>query len=227
MGCTNAKTEELITQHIIEPNSPVVLTINRRGRRGNLFGASYAESITDHYEILKAIGSGAIGTLFYAKHIRSQEFRTLREINKFSLKEEAVSISQEVNILKELDHPNIMKVYEAIETPRSIYIALEYISGLSLKQKVKATGCETMLATIMLEVCSALNYLHLKGIAHCSLCPDYIFQIGNGYDSITKIIGFTGAQRLNDKQDVNLKKIRYEFASPELLKGEFNEKTDI
>ena len=225
MGCTKSQPELLISKIQADSNTAAPSASTRRKR--NTFGAIFANSITEHYEILKAIGSGNIGTLFYAKHLRSEEFRTLREINKFFLRDDSTSISQEVNILKELDHPNVLKVYEVIETPRSIYISLEYINGLSLLEKVKNTGCETMLARVMLDLFSALSYLHTKGIAHASIAPEYVVQSGTGYDVITKLIGFTASQRLNDKQEIILKKIKYQYASPELLRGDYNEKTDI
>ena len=228
MGCSKSQPEFLLSKIQTDPNTagPSAPSAPVRRKR-NTFGAVYAESITEHYEILKAIGSGHIGTLFYTKHLRSEEFRTLREINKMYLRDDPLSVSQEVNILKELDHPNVLKAYEVIETPRSIYISLEYINGLSLLEKVKNTGCETMLARVMLDLFSALSYLHNKGVVHTNIIPEYVVQAGTGYDIITKLIGFTSAQRLNDKQEINLKKIKYQYASPELLRGDYNEKTDI
>lgn len=225
MGCTKSQPELVLQKSQTDTSTSGGMGQPRRKR--NNFGSVFANSITDHYYILKAIGSGNIGTLFYAQHIRSKEFRTLREINKLYLKDDSSSLSQEVNILKELDHPNILKVYEVIETPRSIYISLEHINGQSLLEKVKNTGCETMLARVMLDVFSALGYLHTKGITHLNICPEYIVQSGTGYEVMTKLIGFTASQRLNDKQELNLKKIRYQYASPELLRGDYNEKTDI
>lgn len=228
MGCSKSIPEVPVSyRNTLESYVPGNGLITRRPRK-NIFGASQASTISDYYEILKAIGSGSLGTLFYAKHIQTQEFRTLREINKLTLKDDALSIVQEVSILKDLDHPNVLKVYEAIETPRSVYISMEYISGQSLMEKAKNTGCETMLARAMLDIFSALAYLHTKGIVHCNICPEYIVQTNGGsYDVITKLIGFTCSQYTNDKQEINLKKIHYQYAAPELLKGEFDEKADI
>lgn len=228
MGCAKSTPEEITLQKNFADTAPSSGLQSARRPRKNIFGAIQTNSITDHYEILKAIGSGPLATLFYAKHIQTQEYRTLREINKMMLKDDAASIVQEVSILKDLDHPNVLKVYEAIETQRSVYIALEYISGQSLQEKVKNTGCETMLARVMLDLFSALAYLHTKGIVHCNIAPENIVQTaGEGYDVITKLVGFTAAQRMNDKQEINLKKLRYQYAAPELLKGEFDEKADI
>ena len=224
MGCNKSRPEILAQRTLTEGNTQ---TNTGQVRRKKNFTSVFTNSITDQYEVLKAIGSGSIGTLFYAKHTILGEYRTLREINKLYVRGDLTSVGQEVNILRELIHPNILKVHETIETPRSIYISLEYINGLSLLEKVKNPRCETMLAKIMLDVFSALSYLHFKGIAHCSLCPEYIVQSGKGYDIVTKIIGFTAAQRLNDKTEISLKNIKYQYASPELLKGDFNEKTDI
>jgi calcium-dependent protein kinase len=227
MGCVKSQVETKTKVKLIEPPTPNDIKKSRRTRSKNIFNSINSSSITEHYEILKVIGSGNVGTLYFAKHLQSEEFRTLREINKIILKDEAAMLSQEVNILKELDHPNILKIYETIETARSLYISLEYISGPSLLERVKTTGCETMLAITMSEVFSALNYLHAKGFVHCNINPEYIVQTGVGYDTVNKLIGFTVAQKIEDKLDINLKKIKYQYASPELLKGDYDEKTDI
>lgn len=227
MGCSNSITEVNNSKSSPETLASAPSSTIRRMRK-NIFGAIQASSITEHYDLIKATGSGVIGTLFYAKHLKSQEIRTLREINKLTIREEAISLSQEVSILKELDHPNIRKVYECIETPRNIYISQEYITGLPLNQKITTSGCETIMYKVILEIFSALNYLHSKGIAHCSLCPEYIIQTdGENYSTLSKIIGFQAAQRLNDKQEVQMKKIKFQYSSPELLRGEFDEKTDL
>jgi calcium-dependent protein kinase len=227
MGCSTSSPENPQTKSPTEtlPSPP---TSNVRRMRKNIFGAIQASSITEHYELIKATGSDSIGTLFSARHIQSQEIRTLREINKLTIREEAISLSQEVSILKELDHPNIRRVFECIETPRNVYISQESISGLPLNEKITNSGCETLMYKIILEIFSGLNYLHSKGIAHCSLCPEFVIQNeAQDYLTVSKIVGFQAAQRLNDKQEVQMKKIRFMYSSPELLRGEFDEKTDL
>lgn len=227
MGCSRSQQEVLHTKSPQDTGINLLSTVGRRMRK-NIFGAIQASSVTNHYDIIKATGSSIIGTFFYAKHLKSGEMRTLRELNKVTMKDEAVSISQEVSILKELDHPNIRKVYECVETPRNVYIAMEFIEGLPLNEKIKNSGCETFLCKVILEIFTALHYLHSKGIAHCNICPEYIIQTeGENYITKSKIVGFQAAQRLNDKQEIQLKKIRYQYASPELLRGEFDEKTDM
>lgn len=227
MGCSKSQIEVLQSKSPQETVGNSLNTTIRRMRK-NIFGAIQASSITEHYEIIKATGSSTIGTLFYARHLKTQEIRTLRELNKLTMKDEAVSISHEVNILKELDHPNICKVYECIETPRNVYVVQEYIQGVPLNEKIKNSGCETYLCKVILEVFTALHYLHSKGIAHCNICPEYIIQTdGEDYKSKSKIVGFQAAQRLNDKQEIKFKKIKYQYASPELLRGDFDEKTDM
>ena len=227
MGCTSSQSENLGNKPNNENSNLRSIEVVRKMRR-NIFGAIQAKSINDHYQILKAIGSGTIGTLFYAKHLKTGDYRMLREINKLTIKNDAIIISQEVSILKELDHSNIRKLYECIETSKNVYIAMEFIDGCSLQEKIKFSGCETYLFKVMLELFSALNYLHSKGIAHCNICPDYVIQMpGEGYSTISKVIGFLAAQRLNDKQEIQFNLLKINYSSPELLRGEFDEKTDM
>jgi calcium-dependent protein kinase len=129
--------------------------------------------------------------------------------------------------LRDLDHPNILKIYEAIETSRSYYIVLENISGGTLAEKFGKVRIEGVISRFIYEMFSGLNYLHKQGIVHCNLASEYIVLSDDKDEAIIKIIGFTNAQRLDQKREIDHRNLKVNFASPEVIKGNFSEKSDV
>ena len=183
-------------------------------------------AITERYEVLRALGSGTIGTLFHAQDLQKNSIRTIREVNKSSFIH-GVEVFQEVNILRDLDHPNILKIYEAIETNRSYYIVLENISGGTLAEKFGKVKIEGVISRYVYEMFSGLNYLHKQGIVHCNLASEYIVLSDESDEAIIKIIGFTNAERIDQKREIDSRNLKTNFASPEVIRASFSEKSDV
>ena len=80
------------------------------------------------------------------------------------------SLLKEIRILKRLDHPNIIKLYEAIDTARFVYLATEYVPGPSLLQYLKSKPTRTLeeseAKSLWKQLIIAVNYLHSKNITH-------------------------------------------------------------
>ena len=222
MGC--CKPAPLPTPLSIE--APIRTPIKQRTLRKGKFMTTKLSAITERYEVLRALGSGTIGTLFHARDIQKNLIRTIREVNKSSYFH-GVEVFQEVNILRDLDHPNILKIYEAIETSRSYYIVLENISGGTLAEKFGKVKIEGVISRYIYEMFSGLNYLHKQGIVHCNLSAEYIVLSDESEEAIIKIIGFTNAQRLDEKKEIDSRNLKINFASPEVIKGNFTEKSDV
>ncbi|OMJ82504.1 hypothetical protein SteCoe_16791 [Stentor coeruleus] len=222
MGCcSTGSIPPPLSQTI--PSIPIIP--QRSSRRGRV-PTNKLTSITQRYEILKALGSGTIGTLFQAKDLNNNEFRAIREVNKSS-SFHSVEVFQELTILKKLNHSNILKVYEAIETSRSYYIVLENISGGCLADKYKKDCIEGVISKYIYDMFLGLDYLHKQNIVHCNLSQEYVVLSDNSQNPVLKIIGFTLAQNLSEKKTIDQKQLKYIWASPEILRGEYSEKTDI
>ena len=222
MGCSKSHPEP------IPLPLPVANTIkiSQKSYNKSKFVTTKLAAITEKYKVLRAIGSGTIGTLFHAMELSTESIRTIREVNKSAFMH-GVEVFQEVNILRDLDHPNILKIFEAIETPRSYYIVLENISGGTLADRFKKIALEGVLSKYVHEMFAALNYLHKKGIIHCNLAPEYIVLSSHNEEAVLKVIGFTSAQILSQKKEIDLRNLKYPSASPEVIAGSFSEKSDV
>ena len=112
------------------------------------------------YEIIEEIGSGGGGVVFRARHLRLQIDVVVKKI-----KDEVrgkVKSRQEADILKNLKHPYLPRVYDFIETEDGVYTVMDYIHGENLDEAVKRHGMfsEKQVRKWAEQLGEALDYLH-------------------------------------------------------------------
>ena len=142
------------------------------------------------------------------------------------------TIKKEINILKSLDHPNIIKVYEFFKTEKYIYIIEELCTGGELFDKIVDVKhfSETVACNIMRQLLSAVAYCHEKGIIHRDLKPENILiessEEKNKDFFHIKVIDFGTCEIL--KKSKLTEQIGTSFyIAPEVLKNGYNEKCDL
>jgi calcium-dependent protein kinase len=100
--------------------------------------------------------------------------RAIKRINKslIDTQDGTVDIMNEFNLLKELDHPNVMKIYEAYEDQLYIYLVTELLKGGEIFEKLieKKQFSENRCALIMKQILQGLAYCHEKKIVHRYKC---------------------------------------------------------
>lgn len=91
---------------------------------------------------------------------------------------EKVRMKYEIDLLKNLDHPNIVKLYEVFEDKKYIYLVTELCTGGELFDEIDARKRfnEKDAAVIMKQVLSAIAYCHNKKVAHRDLKPENILM---------------------------------------------------
>lgn len=142
------------------------------------------------------------------------------------------TISKEIDVLKNLDHPNIIKVYEFYRTHKHLLIINELCSGGELFDKIMEVKyfSESVAANIMRQILSAVNYCHQLGVIHRDLKPENILIVSqkeknNEFFSI-KIIDFGTCEILkNSKLKEQIGTSFY--IAPEVLRNSYNEKCDL
>ena len=95
------------------------------------------EEIGSQYQFLGNISSGSFGLVVKALDINTKEEVSIKIINKLSHKIDIFRIKEEINILKRLKHPNILKFYDYIETNSKVYIIMELLKGGTLREWIK------------------------------------------------------------------------------------------
>ena len=121
----------------------------------------------ENYQKLERIGKGSYGSVFKVMKKNTNQIRAMKKIHKNEQKENP-EILREINILKHLDHPNVMKIYEFLEDDKNYYIIQEFCDGGDLDTILggKKVFCEFLVKFIMYQVFLAINYLHLNNIVH-------------------------------------------------------------
>lgn len=183
------------------------------------------------YELEKfPIGSGARGQVCICIHRQSKDRRVVKIISKALIPgalTDSTILIEEVNILKSLDHPNLIRIYEFFEDPNCFYIVLEYSKGGDLFDRIveMKNFNESQAAEIMSQIFSGVNYLHSKGVVHRDIKPENVL-LENKESLLLKIIDFDTASFF--------KKWFYDemlgtpvYMAPEMVKGKYNEKCDL
>jgi calcium-dependent protein kinase len=188
----------------------------------------------DNYISDKKLGEGSYGAVFRVKHKDIGVYRAMKKIfassNKDPNKEQ--EILNEIEMLKSLDHPNIVKVFEFYNTKEGYYIITEYCRGGELFDKIleNAPFDEAAAAYILYQILSAVFYCHNLNIIHRDMKPENILieseEKESGYLNI-KVIDF-GTAKIFDKNKSEKKVIGSAYyIAPEVLLSKYNEKCDI
>eukprot|EP00916_Digyalum_oweni_P005021 GHVL01008951.1.p1 GENE.GHVL01008951.1~~GHVL01008951.1.p1 ORF type:complete len:437 (+),score=80.77 GHVL01008951.1:607-1917(+) len=153
--------------------------------------------LEDKYTFIETIGSGTWGKVQICKENKTGALRAIKQIPKRFI-EDMNRYRQEILIMKKLDHPNIVRLYNTFEDDRHIFLVMELCRGGELFDRI-ANGAfgETHAAQIMKQVLSAVWHCHMHGIAHRDLKPEnFLFCTEFPYSPI-KLIDFGLASRFD------------------------------
>lgn len=172
------------------------------------------------------MGKGAQGEVRKALHYKTKEARAIKAISKADMNQNHfIQTLTEISILKKVDHPNVVKIFEFFESTNYFHIVMEMCDGKRLFNKIIDLGgvSERRTADILFQLMSALRYLHNHGIVHRDIKSENIMYNGRN----AKIIDF-GTSRFFDplKHMGELKGTVY-YVAPEVITKKYNEKCDI
>lgn len=183
--------------------------------------------IREDYEIKKEIGSGAYGIVYEGIHRATGERRAIKAMNKDQI-EDKEALENELMILKQLDHPNIVKLFEIYEFGHNIYLVTEMCDGGELFYHITKTKylTESQAAKIMRQIFSAVAYLHSKRVCHRDLKPENFLLKYENDDSSIKLIDFGLSRSLTDNEFMTDPNGTPFYIAPEILEGEYTEAVD-
>ncbi len=128
-----------------------------------------------------------------------------------------------------MDHPNIMKIYEYYMSKHHLFIVSEYLSGGELFDRIieATTFTEAKAAQYMLQILSAVSYLHKHKVTHRDLKPENIVFENKDGNSLLKIIDFGTCVKFMKSQKLKARMGTAYYIAPEVLNGKYDEKCDI
>ncbi|XP_055308271.1 MAP/microtubule affinity-regulating kinase 3-like [Sitodiplosis mosellana] len=171
------------------------------------------------YRLLKTIGKGNFAKVKLAKHVPTGKEVAIKIIDKTQLNPGSLQkLFREVRIMKMLDHPNIVKLFQVIETDKTLYLVMEYASGgevfdyLVLHGRMKEKEARAKFRQIV----SAVQYCHQKKIIHRDLKAENLLLDSEMNIKIADF-GFSNEFTPGSKLDTFCGSPPY--AAPELFQG--------
>lgn len=223
-----------------------VINIHDMGIRPSVSVIKRVINPEDHYQLDQELGEGAYGRVVKVIHKQTGLIRAMKIVDKQILDEsvDPREIENEISILKSLDHPNIIKVYEYFDYKTHLFIVSELIPNGDLFKLIdnKKSLSELYSLRIIYQVLAAVKYLHAENVVHGDIKPENIMIDNFGNCSFTnksnyttedltsfevKLIDF-GTSKFFSKNKVFNKLIGTSFyVAPEVILGGYHRQCDL
>ena len=176
------------------------------------------------YEVERLVGRGGMGAVYLA-HRADGQFEQKVAVKvvglPFEVEELQERFRRERQILAGLNHPNITRLLDGgISSDGSLYLAMEYVDGLSIEQYCAKPGLSiARKVSLFRQVCSAVEYAHRNLIVHRDIKPSNILVTAEG---TPKLLDFGTARLFKeaDQTQTLLGPMTELYASPEQVRGE-------
>lgn len=158
--------------------------------------------VSDYYEIYDILGEGAYGCVRKVLHKELQIHMAMKSIIKTYVEVSGFKdMLLEVEILRKLDHPNILKINEVIEDNKCFHIVTELCTGGELLEKIiqRKKLEESQVASYMYQIFSAIFYCHDHNVLHRDIKPENLLFEDSSEHACLKVIDF-GISKLIDTQ---------------------------
>jgi calcium-dependent protein kinase len=186
------------------------------------------------YKIHEKIGKGCFGKVYKVYHELTGQYRALKVIKKktLNLQDGDREFLKEIEVLSQIEHPNIIKIFEYFDVEDSYFVIVELLKGYELMDAIVELDkfTEKQAIFIMEQLFSCVSFMHSKGILHRDLKLDNIMTENNNLKELNiKLIDFGSAYCLS-KNDIS-KKLKLKIGSPyymapEVINGNYDIRCD-
>ena len=146
-----------------------------------------ANTTLSHYRVVSKIGAGGMGEVYLAQDTKLDRKVALKILpaDLAANQDRMRRFVQEAKAAAALNHPNIAHIYEIGESDGTNFIAMEFVDGETLREKIQGGKSELkLLLKHLLQVAEGLAKAHASGIVHRDLKPDNIMVTGDGHAKI-------------------------------------------
>ncbi|CAK83504.1 unnamed protein product (macronuclear) [Paramecium tetraurelia] len=187
-----------------------------------------------HYKILKLIGQGSHAKVYKIQKKQDSSIFAVKIFKKAKIvqKEKGASLVLEIDVMRKLDHENVIQLYEVFEDSEKVYLIIDHLRGGDLFKKVQNSledYSEHVVQNLMNNILNSLKYLHAKNIIHRDIKPEnMIFRTKSNMIDI--VIADFGLSDIYNENKIYLfqKCGTVGYVAPEVLKDQaYNHKVDI
>ena len=187
------------------------------------------------YEIYekKRLGKGSYGSVYLCKHLRTgDQFAckviSLNKINSHYLRK----LHLEIAVMKEINHPQIVQLREVFFGSRTVYLVMELCQGGEIHEIMSRYGRnglpEEIVAKYLVDMLSALKYLHSKGIMHRDLkLENFLLDQRIAENASIKLVDFGLSKHFTEHEIVHQMVGSAYYTAPEVISGSYDQRCDI
>lgn len=179
----------------------------------------------ENYRIYGSLGRGTFGQVKRIKYVVAEHLKTSIKVAIKILKKKAISeknmlskVRREIRVMKQFQHPHVIRLYDVIDTKNTIVLVLEYLPGGELYNYLDKRGkiSEDEARVIIRQILSGLEYCHSKRLVHRDIKPENILL--DKLENI-KIADFGLSNIMRDGEFLTTSCGSPNYAAPEIISG--------
>ncbi|XP_060602146.1 calcium/calmodulin-dependent protein kinase type 1-like [Ruditapes philippinarum] len=156
--------------------------------------------IRKKYDLKETLGTGAFSEVLLAEDKTDPgKFVAVKCIDRMGIVGKEESLNNEIEVLRRLNHPNIVRLTDVFEDKNYVYLVMELVTGGELFDRIveKGSYTERDASLLIKQVLEAVDYMHDKGIVHRDLKPENLLYYSNCESSKIMISDF-GLSKIED-----------------------------
>lgn len=235
MGCGSSKQDAAVPNKPNAPGSapakPGGPPAQSPGLSGKNEDSKSGKSFDTLYKRGKTLGEGAFSVVIIGTHKQSNESFAIKVVTKSKLtKEDEIALKDEISVLRELDHKNIIRLYDVFEEKDYYYLITEQMRGGELFDRIvqKSYYNEKEARDVCMILFESIGHCHSQNIAHRDLKPENLLLADEENDSNIKIADFGFAKKVYTPNSLTTQCGTPGYVAPEILEGvAYDTKSDM